>query len=314
MSRIKVLSHKEDNCAVLHLQGAWNEELINDLPNEDLYLILNHTYGYKPGELSFVAKIPRLKKLEIVVPKAIKELVLPSSLESISIAVGSETKVDFTNAPNLREAYIVWSREMESISHARELTQLKCWNLKASDLSAFKELTKLKRLGIYSSSISSLNGIEEFANLEFFGLAFNRKLSDVSALAAVSKLEEFEMQSCNQVTDISALGNCSRLRRVSLEKCKSISSYESISTLATLEFLNIVSCADISSLASFGNFPELRGVNIFGTNVVDGDLGCMLSNPKLFKFNFENKRHYSHRDVAWHKLKLGEQWYMAFQC
>lgn len=266
---------------------------MQDFPDEDIELILNDAYGFKSCDLSFVEHVPRLKRLLVTTDDPITGLRLPSSIERVGLgAAGSP--IDFAGLPNLVDASIDWSKNTESICLADGLKSLNCWGLKAVDIRSFSGLTLLEHLGLYSSATSCLDGIEAFAALKSLELAADKRLFDVQAVSRLSRLESFAMEGCSKVDDLSGLGDCSALKRLTLERCKGIKSYQFLSKLKELVELIIVESGDMESLEPVAQLPKLHSLNIFGTNVLDGDIGQLLRCKQLYNLNFEKKKHYSH--------------------
>lgn len=276
---IKVLSHMEGSNRPVHLKGEWKDSFIEDLPSGTIALMLNYMYGFRGEDLSFVAKIPRLKTLSIVGyhDRTYKNLSFPPELESVQLDIRSSTKIDFSNLKHLKSASLSWNQQTESILLASSLEVLWISHLKCKDLLVLDKLRKLNKL-----SIVMCNALRSFAGIEN-----HQSLTEVSVHYA------------RQLTDISELHKVRSIQNLTIEKCPRISSYDVLADMPELKRLEMRGSAPIEDLSKIAKIKTLTYFDFALTLVKNGDIGVLLNSPSLKFINFENKRHYTHTVEQW---------------
>jgi hypothetical protein len=102
-----------------------------------------------------------------------------------------------------------------------------------------------------------------------------------------------------KLVDLSALESLVHLERLVLDRCKRLHADRAIPTLPQLRVLRANSCAPVPSLEFLARFERLEQFNFVATNVEDGDMLPLL---RLRRVGFDDKRHYSHKQVEIERL------------
>lgn len=185
--------------------------------------------------------------------------------------------IDISKMTSL-QSYIGEHRFTKNLSSGVELRTLSLLRYKQKDLSEFSAMTKLDTLQLQFSRIETLQGCENLPRLQCLYLAYNRSLTDISAL-----------ESCAQT-----------LRALRLESCCRIQDFSVLASLKNLELLEITGSLRLPNLDFIRQMPSLKTF-IFSATIEDGDLSPC---DNLEYVHYENGHRYYNRRSA--KLPKGE--------
>lgn len=140
----------------------------------------------------------------------------------------------------------------------------------AKTLTGFISGKALENFSISQSSIQSLEGIEVASQLRRLELAYNRRLTDISALRHLGEtLRYLEIDTCGKIRDFSVLKE-----------------------LHNLEFLVLKGSNILPDLSFVKEMPKLKNLHLT-MNVEDGNLSLCGQLPYA---RIKNRKHYSHKD------------------
>jgi len=140
----------------------------------------------------------------------------------------------------------------------------------AKTLTGFISGEALENFSISQSPIQSLEGIEVASQLRRLELAYNRRLSDISALCHLGEtLRYLEIDTCGKIRDFSVLKE-----------------------LHNLEFLILKGSNILPDLSFLKEMPKLKVFHLT-MNVEDGDLSLCGQLPYA---RIKNRKHYSLKD------------------
>lgn len=272
----------------LILKGPWNEEVERVFLNEQVEeLELRDVYGWNDSSLYFLKSISKsLKTLCIQSDRTIElqEIESLRNLRHIGLFCKFDRKMNFEDLP-LESCSLFWSPKVKSILKCRSLKELWISRYSNGDLSALFKLEELESLHLVQGSVRSLTGIEHLKNLRTI------------YLERLTKLEDLE-----------GLEHCSSVSYLLIDVCKKIGSLETLGGLKSLEHLFVSNCGEIESLHPLLSLRNLKSLDFAeSTKILDGDLGALLSMPKLAHLNFANRKHYSHTRREWHMAKFPDQ-------
>ena len=140
----------------------------------------------------------------------------------------------------------------------------------AKTLIGFISGETLENFSISQSPIQSLEGIEVASQLRRLELAYNRRLTDISALCHLGEsLRYLEIDTCGKIRDFSVLKE-----------------------LHNLEFLVLKGSNILPDLSFIKEMPKLRNLHLT-MNVEDGNLSLCEQLPYA---RIKNRKHFSHKD------------------
>jgi len=276
-----IFTNAFDHGKTLELKGPWSDKFLEEIPNDcPIDVVLKEVSGWSPDtDMSFLALIPRLRSLLIIIDGRLNPLPQLPTLENLSLQYKSTEFIDFKRYTNLTACSIPWSKQTEGILSCKSLRKLKLWHLPFENLEPLSELRNLEELSIIQwRRLSSITPINRFSELKSLQLAYLPKLEQIGELADCSKLESLEIVKCKRLTSTQPLAKLQALKKLILEDC-----------------------ADIDSLAPLVNCNSLQYLSFGGsTNIVDGDIGVLLKNRQISHLHFCDRKHYSHGHDEWH--------------
>lgn len=140
----------------------------------------------------------------------------------------------------------------------------------AKTLTGFISGEALENFSICQSPIQSLEGIEVASQLRRLELAYNRRLTDISALCRLGEtLRYLEIDTCGKIRDFSVLKE-----------------------LHNLEFLILKGSNILPDLSFLKEMPNLKSLHLT-MNVEDGDISIC---EQLLYARIKNRKHYSYKD------------------
>jgi hypothetical protein len=260
--------------AILH--SAWSDQLITYLAdNEVVELELNQAKGWKGQDVSFLAKLPGLKALEIL-DLSIRDIAPIHHLHNLrllGVTTYCSTAIDFAAFPKLESCGLEWRPKAASVFECVTLRDFFVNRYRGKDTAAFAKLVNLESLAILNAPVGNLLGLSALLKLRSLRLANLRKLASLAGIEGLTNLEDLNINTCRAIGSIKEVGSLSRLRK-----------------------LNLNNCGDIESLKPLLNLKGLELVAFYeSTNIVDGDITPLLRQKSLSRVSFRNRRHYSHR-------------------
>lgn len=257
------------------LLTSWSDDIEAQLATIEVSeLELNSARGWIRSSLQFLSSFPSLKALTIIDFRLsdLEPIHCLHSLKALQISTYCKSEIRFSAFPELESCGLEWRPKAKSVFDCTSLKSLAINRYSGKDTALFSRLKELINLSILSSPLTSLSGLRELLNLRSLSLASLRKLTSLDGLDCLSQLEDLWLQSCSHIRSIELLKSMRLLRRLQLDNCGSI---QSLSPLRGLPNLNYLSFFD-------------------STNIADGELGHILTLPKLEFVGFQNRRHYSH--------------------
>jgi len=251
-----------------------NERALRQIKDTNIRNVeLNAALGVVPGNgsLYFLKEFDFIEGISIVGNHKmdIKSIHYLSNLRLLSLPGEFDEAVDFSHFEKLNYCQIAWNSKIKNIQNLKFLNTLFLYKYKKQDLAEFRELTSLKKFCILQSTIRSLNGLENFALLEYLELAYLRNLESLNGIQSLKKL-----------------------RNLDLTNTPKIDSLTSLESLKCLEALSIYGARNIQSISSLKDLKELKFIHISGnTNVIDGDMSAMLGREDA---SIGTRKHYSH--------------------
>lgn len=258
------------------MNSAWSDRLIDGFVRKKVVeLELNIANGWTGNDLSFLAKLPHLKCLEILdlVIRDIEPIHHLRKLKRLGVTTYCSTEIDFSAFPELESCGLEWRAKAKSLFDCVTLRELFVDRYKGKDADPFAKLVNLEELQILNSPIADIRALGELSSLRSLRLANFRCLISLAGLEKLKNLEALEIDTCRGVCSIDEIGSLHRLRHLHLSNDGDIASLKPLAKLKDLESIT---------------FPE-------STNIIDGDLSVIVNQKNLSCVSFQNRRHYSHR-------------------
>jgi Leucine-rich repeat (LRR) protein/predicted MPP superfamily phosphohydrolase len=156
-------------------------------------------------------------------------------------------------------------RDISSLAHLTNLTQLDLMGTQVSDISALAHLTNLTQLDLRTTRVSDISALAHLTNLTKLNLG-GTQVSDISALVHLPRLTQLYLGR-TQIRDISALTHLPNLTQLTLGETQ-IRDISALAYLPNLTQLNLwgTQVGDISVLAHLTNLTQLT---LGGTQIRD---------------------------------------------
>lgn len=272
------------------LTGPWNASYLEQFDSNSITeIVLNISSGNCDSKIVFLSEFKNVIDLSIhgKVSSGLQSILSLQKLETLLISVPQQEKIDFKCLPNLKRCVIEWWSGANSIFDCIQLKELNIRKITESNLGFLKNLVHLERLTIAQSPIKSLKGIEALKNLLHLELVHLRSLTDFTDIQSCKSLKELGLFSCGKFDDL-----------------------EILAYLKNLERLTIDGCGNVGSLSPLVDKCNLISITLGGsTNVLDGNLECLMGMERLKTFDFRNRKHYNLRNEDFYKRKWpGQTW------
>lgn len=242
-------------------------DLINDqlLPQRPDILIRVYGFYGQTCDLSFLTKLNQVRRLSIdclMNATGIENVVHLSRLESLDIGIYDLESFNFlkdvpaslrslgllatkSKKPslelllrfqNLSTLYLEGQqKQIEVLSHLKNLTELTLRSISTPDLSYVAELPKLSSLDIKLGGIRDLSAIAEKESIKVFALWLVRGLDDISVISTLYGLQYLFLQSLKQVRALPDFSRLQKLRRIWIEDMKGLEDVSSLEGATSLE-------------------------------------------------------------------------------
>ena len=201
-------------------------------------------------------------------------------------------KVDLGRFNRLRSLGVSNQRfDATALVSCKQLEELVFTGVKLRNSRALRELKKLRVFNLVRTSGYDLDIFESLTNLELLGI-YNLKSKDCKFLRSCEKLHSLLLALSPEIETLDGLPS-DAIKELSLRTCKNLRSIEPLKAYASLEKVILESCPKLESLAPLAKARKLRLLELWEqTNVADGKLRALLSNPKLQRFVFKDRKHY----------------------
>lgn len=279
------------------LTGDLNSETAN-LPRDEKVteLIIDESYGPSPRDMSeirglssvdltLLKHVDSLQFLYIACPivAGVEAISTLSSLDTLYFgetakAADAIRKLDFKSMNGLRRFSMHHCEGNEPFFKSDSITDLALTSVKADNLTFLNSMNGLQALQIFNSSILELTGIPDLNKLELSQLP---KLTSLEPLRVCKSLQDLILEKCPKVDSVAALSNLQCLKNLSLKDCGQIDSFHPLLKLEQLERIEFMDSTDI----------------------LDGDIDCLLNVSSLKFLAFRNRKHYNLTMKEWHVKK-----------
>ena len=220
------------------------------------------------GTLAGIPGIAQVQAVHVMGP-GWKDLAVVQELRHLrKLNIGFEkSRFDFKGFSGLLEVSGVWSSLWSNLDRCPGLRSLQVSEFNSS-LEQLPNPAELRTLSFIQSRFPSLRGLEQCTRLHSLEVANCSKLGDISAIASLA----------------------ATLTSLEIDTCRRIASFDSISNLEKLESLKITDCPPMSSLDFIHSLSRLHTLNIYGTPLIDHNLGPVLRHPTLRVFRAQRRR------------------------
>ena len=258
----------------LELRSSWDTKIAEVMRQRGIReLELNYAKGFAGRDVSFLREMTWLQGLVLTHrtledDSPVQEL---HGLRLLELNTYCQNPIEFAQFPELEECALEWRRGATSLFQCNSLQRLfvNAYSGKVAD--SFGKLRNLTELSIANGSLSDISGLEGCERLGFLGLYNLKRLTSLQGLSKLTGLQRVEINGCRNIGRIDELAGLERLRVLHLCDDGHIQSFKPIAGLVNLEEVL---------------FYE-------STNVLDGDLGPVIRLPRLKKFAFAERVHYS---------------------
>lgn len=258
-------------------RGTWRKEFVAVMIENDLRSLALSSYaGFHEKDISFLADMPFLDRLDLMLPglTCVDSLYALKGLKELSVEK-SKVAIDFGQFPELLNVALgSWSEKLfGSIFNCRMLRRIVVNRLPEEFLPQFRYLLQLENISIGFSSLARISGLPRLNSLTRLSLIMCNSLVTLDGIEELPNLMVIWIEKAKKLTDISSLRTLNRLRTLILKDCPQISSIAPLSGLQNLETVGLMQT----------------------TRIDDGDLLPLKTLPKLGCVRFLDRRHYTHR-------------------
>lgn len=264
---LEIDSRHLPECAELWASGAFTQLLLS-----------SHRDAFALRSLEFLEDFPPVSSLQIMLRYPVDPVPLVAQAAHLKFFLandGINGIRDFGPFTRLAGLGQPWHEGMGFPACMDRLERMAWTRFRpgSEGIGQLPEAPCLRRLDLLSTSIGSLKGVERYAILSELGLDGATQLSDLSALRALESVSRLSLENCRRIEGVA----------------------DSIRHLP-LEALRLIRCAAIPSLDFIEALRELQSLVFLDTDVLDGDMGCLLGHPALAHVAFTKKKHFSHSE------------------
>ena len=195
-------------------------------------------------------------------------------LKTLGLGATQSKKLSLAPLSRFRSLHVLYieghTRDIQVLSHLKELQQVTLRSVTTEDLSYLKPLRKLWSLEIKLGGIRSFAGIEENESIKYLELWQVRKLGNVDVVGSLHGMQNLSLQSLPNVNSLPELGANRVLRRIYIENLKGLRNFAKLESAPALEEFMLV---DGRSQVPQQLLPVLRNHSVhkvcasFGSNV-----------------------------------------------
>jgi len=271
----------------LEMHSPWTSQIEKIISKRGIVeLELNDGKGWKGMDVRFLksSNLQNLKALEILdfLVDNVEDIHHLHDIKHLEVSTYCKTPIDFTAFPQLESVAIEWRANSKSIFKAHTLREVFVNNYTGSSLKPFAELDQLESLRLKSPRIREIGDLSTLRKLRDFALVNATRLTSLEGIQVLKTLEHFEANHNRRISNIEQIGSLTELRHLEIWDNREIDTLRPLLSLKNLEELF---------------FYE-------STNIVDGDVACLMQLPKLRKTSFQNRRHYNcKREELWEYLE-----------
>jgi hypothetical protein len=237
-------------------------KLINDVKIEKAIIFSD--------EIGFINRCPELKHVRIIPAESsgngfdysplysLKNLLSVSCTTEYGRNLELKTKVDYSKFQSKLQKISVDGNGHINFNHLPELRSLSVGLYNGVSLDEYFHSSCLDTLNLTSCKIKNLDGIGKSQRMQCLYLAYDRTLSDISALRDVKDT----------------------LKLLRIENCAKIKDFSVLAELHNLELLQLSGSNELENLAFLKSLPNLRFFAC-DMNILDGDLTPCLDIPYI---------------------------------
>lgn len=234
----------------IYLDGEFKPSFLNEFSKLFSNVIDLRYSAYSDGELNFIYKLSKLKKLDIHFFSDVKSIV---NFEEIS--------------PLLNLGMNWYHKYIKKLDSQKELKHLSISDFTEKDFKRVPNFDNLKSFRSIGGKLRTLENIESIKNIQALEISAHRSLLDISAITSLKKLKFIEINSCWKMADFSPLAE-----------------------LKELEIVKIVDCKNLESIKFVKELPKLRQLYAMGTTTInDFDTTPAENTPCFFCSQNTNK-------------------------
>ncbi len=215
------------------------------------------------------------------------------NLEELYIC--KNTKIlQFSNFKNIKSLYFNRISHLpEELSNCHKLRELKISHSKVGNFNFISSLTQIQDLELNCVRTDSLAPLNSLQNLRY--LTVNRsKEESFNFIVDLPFLESLDVSHFPNIKSLVGLNSHKNLQTIRIECFKNLDDLGSVGDKIKLNRIAFVSCPVIKSVVPLTRLENLESVLLWErTNILDGDIRCLLSLPKLRRLSFLNRKHYN---------------------
>lgn len=265
------------------IKGLWDDSLLKVIAAEKITALqFNLSLGWRGNDFTFLRSLvgAGIEQLQILNGtsaglETIGELV---ELRYLSLQVHTGSTIEFSRLDRLEYVATNWWPGVNNIFDKEGLTSLSLFDLRLRKIDRLASLPTLKRIDIRNASIQ-----------------------DIDFLRTGSRVEVLWLRDCRGIGVFEPLFEMRSLLRLILEGCRKLHDLGFVRHLPELEHFDFSACGPIPTLKPVCAVKTLKALSFYGsTDILDGDLSCLMTLPKLAMLGFKPRKHYTHRPTkAW---------------
>lgn len=216
---------------------------------------VTNSLGYLEKDLGFIDElnVEQIKQISLIFHNDVVDLSKLhklKDLESLSINMPFNQKLDFSVFKNLKKCRIYWNSHIENIQNCSGLEELFITKLPVHDLNLLRSFPLLKRFGLDQSPIKDLVGVEILKELEYLSLGYLKNIESVECLGELFKLRSLRLYNLPKLKSINFLSKLNSLDKVYLDSLKNLEFVDDLIKLEEKVTFSISGCNKLSRLKS----------------------------------------------------------------
>ncbi|WP_265281734.1 leucine-rich repeat domain-containing protein [Verminephrobacter aporrectodeae] len=148
-----------------------------------------------------------------------------------------------------------------------------------------------------------LDFLKNFPSVRNVTISRTRRLESIQGIEACRNITYLWIDRCPNLLDIKLLPALDKLDTLHLSNLKNLSSIEPVFEVDSLSSIIIEKNHPIKEIKNVSRLKNLESLNISRSEIIDGDISCILDAPKLTECNIRpNKPHYQPTASYVHKV------------
>lgn len=237
-------------------------------------LELNQSRGWKGKDLTVLSRLHPLSSLKVASLKLenLNGLSSQSQLRTLSLDVSDQCA-----------GAIDW-RQMAHVQKLMVPGRL------LSNLDA--EMPAMEDLYLYTSCGHSEDRIlRHLPHLRSLRMNFSSRV-DLQTLST-PRLQRLVLGRATKLASLQGAENLGGIEHLTLDGCKALESIESLGALHQLKELHLADCNSLPSIAFLRSLPHLQKLTFPSTRILDDDLACLMTFPRLEEVDFDYRAGYN---------------------